>query len=433
MSLIATVKKFAAKKFLWNVGYVYLGSLMNGVSLFAINVILGRGLEKADYAIFTLVTLVLSTVAEMSDFGLNAGLLRFGPYYRATNQTDKLKQLVKIIWQWRTSLSVILTVGGMAASPLIARYIFGQPHLTSEIAFSFLGVGGIILLGFLATYLQAEQRFVYNATLQSLKGLLRLAFIGGLVLWGNTNLYAYVSAYVLVPWVLFLVNYHVLPAKFTSVSIDSEVKQKMNEQLKKFSFWLTVASLTSIVASRIDQVMVSRFLGLEQVAIYTVAYQFIQLYPILWQSISSVLTPKLSSVTTKAEVVALVRRTLKWIVPLLVCIAVLIYPSQYLIVLLFGHKYDAAMSVYLVLSYGIVFNLLAIPFSLIMGVFNKTNLTAFSGVLQLVTNVALNFWLIPIYGVMGAAYTFSFSIIVSLVYSVSCAIYLFKKKELNVV
>lgn len=433
MQIRAHIKKITGKKFLWNVSYVYIGALLNGVCLFLINIILGRGLEKAEYAIFTLVTLVLSTVAEMSDFGLNAGLLRFGPYYISTNQTDKLKQLVKIIWQWRVTLSVILTVGGILFSQLIARYIFGQPELTGKIAFSFLGVGGIIFLGFLSTYLQARQRFVYNATVQSLKGILRLLGIVILVVVGSKNIYAYVSVYVFVPWALFLLNYHVLPEHFFSISLHEEVKQKMYSQLKRFSFWLTIASLTSIVASRIDQVMVSRMLGLEQVAVYTVAYQFIQLYPILWQSITSVLTPKLASVTTKAELIALVRRTFKWIIPLIAVLCVLIYPSQYLIALLFSHKYDAAMPVYLVLSFSILFNVVSVPFSLMMTVFNKTNLTAFSGFLQLVANVILNTIFIPRYGVMGAAYTFSLSILLSLMYNILCSWYLFKTKELVIV
>lgn len=427
------LQRIIAKRFVWHVSYVYIGALANGISLFAINVLLGRTLSKEWYGIFTLTTLVLSTVAEMSDFGLNAGLLRFAPYYIATNQSDKLKQLVKTIWQWRISLSATLTVGGIALSYPIARYIFGQPDLSRHIAFAFLGVGGVILLGFVSTYLQASQRFAYNATMQSLKGIIRLAGVALGIVLHITSLTWYVGVYLIVPWILFLISYRVLPQGFYQVHIEGEVKDKLHSQLKSFSFWLTIASLTSIVASRVDQAMVSSLLGLEQVAVYTVAYQFIQLYPLLWQSISSVLTPKLASVTTKAAAVQLITRTLKWIFPVLVALGVVIYPSQYLIVLLFGHGYAAAMPVYIVLSYGILFNLLAIPFSLVITIFNKTSLTAAAGVLQLVANMLLNFIFIPRYGVMGAAYTFACSILLSLAYSIFCTLYLLKKREIVIV
>jgi O-antigen/teichoic acid export membrane protein len=47
-----------------------------------------------------------------------------------------------------------------------------------------------------------------------------------------------------------------------------------------------------------------------------------------------------------------------------------------------------------------------------------------------VISVAANFALIPIYGVMGAAYAFGLGIAVSLLYNMACAFYLIKKSDL---
>src|SRR3990167_4124484 len=120
------IQSIFRKRALHQTAFVTVGSLINGVSLLVLNIVLARALSQEAFGIFALAVLALSTIAEISDFGLNLGLLRFAPYYIATNQTDKLKQLVKTIWRWRVALTWIFTVGGIILSYPVARYLFGQ-------------------------------------------------------------------------------------------------------------------------------------------------------------------------------------------------------------------------------------------------------------------------------------------------------------------
>lgn len=423
---------FRNKKFLTDAALVYAGSLINGISLFLINAALGRYLDKEWFAVFSLSVLALSTVAEMSDFGLNGGLLRFAPYYLSRGEDGKLKQLVKIIWRWRVWLSAALTFGGVALSYPIAKYVLNQPDVSGYLAFSFLGIGGVVLLGFVSAYLQASRRFVYNSVLQSLKGVLRLIVIAAMIFFGVTNIFAYLSVYLLVPWALLLISFHKLPSKFQEVNLPQEEKKQLSRQLAKFSFWLALWSWAAIIASRIDQIMLSNLMGLEQVAIYVVAFQFVYFYSLGSQSISAVLTPRISTIGRKADIKPFILRALKWLAPVIILTAIFIYPSQYLITIFFGHKYDASLSVYLILSFSMLVSFLAIPFSLALNVFNRTNLLALSGLIQFVANVAINWWLIPIYGVTGAGLTFAIGTVISFVYTLVCFIYLMKRSDIKI-
>lgn len=420
------------KKALHQTGYVMTGSLINGLSLFVLNIALARSLNQELFGIFSLAVAALSVVAEMSDFGLNAGLLRFAPYYIATDQTDKLKQLVKTIWRWRVTLTWVLTLGGLIFAYPIAKYVYGQIKVGPYLTYASLGIGGVILLGFLATFLQAKQRFLYNASVQSLKGFLRLAVALALLAFGVKNVFAYLSVYIFIPWILFIVNFKVLPKNFRKVEIDQEVKQKLNSQLARFSFWLTITSLVAIFSSRVDQIMISHYLGLVEVAVFTVAWQLLQFFPIISGSISSVLMPKISSLKNKIELVAFVRRAFKWVLVGTIGIAILVYPSQFLIGLFFGQKYDAAMPLYVILSYSTLLNVLAIPFSLVITVFNKTHISTIFIFAQLLVNVVGNFIFIPRYGIMGAAYTFAFSSVMLFLWNLVWALYLLKKKDFNI-
>ena len=427
------IKQIFKKKTIHNVGYVYFGSVVNGISLFLINVLLARMLPKDVFGIFSLAVLSIGTVAEMSDFGLDGGLTRFVPYYIKNNQLDKLKQLVKTIWCWRVWLSTILTFGGIILADVIAKYIFGQEVLTNYLRVSFLGIAGVVLLGFTSTYLKASEKFRYNSAVQILKGVVRLLAIAILLLAGVTDIFVFLGIYIVVPWILFFVTYGQLPKDFSKVQIEKTEKKKMHKQLANFSFWLTVWSFCAIISSRVDQIMLSHMLGLADVAIYSSAFQFVFFYSILQQSISAVLMPKASALSDSKVLIAFVKKVFYYIIPLLMLLAVVIYFSQYLFVFFFGEKYMTAIPVYLVLSYSMLVSIFQVPISFIPHIYNKTHLIAFSGFLQLITNLALNLYFIPKYGVMGAAFTFFLGVIISVVYNVICSVYLLKKGRINVV
>lgn len=420
------------KKALHDVSLVYLGAILNSMSLFLINVILSRSFEKEWFAIFSLSVLALGTIAEMSDLGLNGSLLRFIPFYKQSNEPEKLKQVVRTIWRWRVWLSIILTLGGIILSYPIAKYVFDQPQINNYLAFSFLGIGGVVLLGFVSTYLQANQQFFKNSLIQSLKGLSRLALTAIFIFSGLNDAYLFLLIYISTPWILLAFYYHVLPRDLSKIQIEAEVKEKLHSQIANFSFWLTIWSLSAILASRIDQVMLSNLLSLEKVAIYTIAFQFIYLYSMASQSITSVLMPKFNSLRSKEEIVALAKKLIKWLIPITILLFLIIPPSKYLITFVFGNKYADSMPVYLILSYGMALNLFNIPLSLIITTFNRTKLIAISGFIQLMINVGLNLLLIPKFGVIGAGLTFAIGIAFSLVYNSICSSYLIKKEEINI-
>ncbi len=420
-------------KSLHQTSFVTFGSLINGGSLLLLNIILAKILSQESFGIFALSVLALSAMAEVSDFGLNMGLLRFAPYYISSKQDDKLKQLLKTVWRWRVVLVSILTAGGVLFSYPLAKYLLGEADVSPYLMYSFLGIGGVVFLGFLNNFLQSKQNFFYQASLQSIKGLLRLFVVLILALLGVKNLFAYLSVYITVPWILFLSNFHVLPKKFWQVKIDEDIKKQMHSQLAKFSFWITAASLMAIVTGKIDQVMISHYLGLKEVAIFTIAWQFIQVFPIIYGSISSVLMPKISSLDNKEAVLKFTFRVFKWIFVAVLVIACFIYPSQYLIQILFGEKYIEAMPLYLILAFNMLLNILSVPFSMLVTIFNKTHIITASSFFQLIILVICNMFFIPKYGIIGVAYTHTVVLAVNLVWNLGWSIFLIKRRELKVV
>lgn len=432
MQLLNNIKDLLSRKIIHDISFTYVGSFINGISLFLINVMLARSLTQDWFGIFSLVTMALATIAEMSDFGLNGGLTRFAPYYLKNNQIEKLKQLVKTIWNWRVWMSVILTIGGILLADILARYLFGQVVLTRYLQVSFLGIGGVVMLGFTSTYLKASERFRYSAIIQSSKGVLRILGIGILLLLKIQNLFWFLGVYIVVPWLLFIFTYKILPKKFTKVEIDNKTKRQLHRQLARFSFWLTIWSLSAIVASRVDQIMISNMMSLTEVAIYATAFQFVFLYSIGLQSMSAVLVPKFSAFQHKEDVVKYIKRIMKYIVPVFGLLCVLIYISQYMFPLIFGIKYIDSVPIYLILSFGMAFKLLSVPYSSVIMIFNKTNFIAILGIIVMIINIILNYFFIPLYGAFGAGMALFVAYILQVVFSVYYGVFLLKKSKISV-
>jgi O-antigen/teichoic acid export membrane protein len=430
--IIHNFKNFLKTRTLKETIFVFSGALINGGLIFLINSLLGQKFSKEWFGIFSLVIMTLSVAAELSDFGLNGGMLRFGPYYLNSGEDGKFIKMMKVIWSWRVKISIVLTIGGILLSYPISQYIFGQPQIYKYLSLSFVGIGGVILLGFICSYLQVQQKFLLNSILQSLKGVTRFLLVAIFLLAGSMSLYFYIGAFVFAPWIVLAGYLFFHPAIFIKEKVGTEERREINKKLGNFGFWLAINSFFVITAGKIDQIMVSHILDLEQLAIFSVALQFLYFYTIGLQSIGTVITPKVNSFRNRMELKHYIMKSFKIIVPVFFAGLILIYPTKFLILLFFGQKYIDSIIPYLILSYSTLCGLLFLPFGFVLTVYSKTNLVALSGVMQFVINIILNWLFIRAYGVIGAAIAYGISSVLINLYYFFCSMYLIKHKEIIV-
>ncbi len=413
-----------------DVSVVYIGSFVNNVALFATNLVLARSTSQEAFGMFGLALLVLGAVTDLSDFGLNAAFLRFASYYYAQHEESKLKVLVKLMWRWRLFLTLCITLGGLLLSGVLARHLYHEEALTPYFQLAFLGVGGVILSAAISVYLQATQRFLAAARVNAIKGTLRFVFVAGLVFCGVLDLRLLLLAYITVPWLVTLGTLPQLPKGFSRTIIPSEEVAIMRQKLFSFSVWVMIWSFLIIIASRVDQTLISRYLSVKDVAIYSAGMQLIVFYTYMLQSLTTVLAPKMSAKATVLEMQTLLKAMYRKIIPLVICLALFIYPSKVFLPLLFGPEYAASMNVYVILSYSILLNFLALPWSLMISALNATKVLAIGGVLQLAITIGANMVLIPQFGVIGASFSFFGTVFLMNVYTVVAAEYVRRRKTL---
>ncbi|OOE39373.1 hypothetical protein BZG09_16900 [Salinivibrio kushneri] len=80
--------------------------------------------------------------------------------------------------------------------------------------------------------------------------------------------------------------------------------------------------------------------------------------------------------------------------------------GEELILLLFGNKYFESVEVFKILSLGVCGSfLLRQPFGILINVSGRPSFNLINGILVLISTVLLLYFLVPKYGVVGAAYS----------------------------
>lgn len=172
------------------------------------------------------------------------------------------------------------------------------------------------------------------------------------------------------------------------------------------SFPVLLSGAAVVFYQRIDQLMIGNMIDKESVAYYSVANSFISVLGFIPSVLSQTITPILVQLfcTNREEYkckAQLFMNVTTWLC-VLMCIVVCIF-SYLLIRCTFGIQYLAAVSILQVAVFREVFLAQAqVTGSLILSE-NIQQFVVFRNIIGCVVCIGLNFWLIPYYGVMGAA------------------------------
>ncbi|MEW6241355.1 MAG: polysaccharide biosynthesis C-terminal domain-containing protein, partial [Chloroflexota bacterium] len=183
--------------------------------------------------------------------------------------------------------------------------------------------------------------------------------------------------------------------------------KKLFRDLNVFSFPATVASILMLLLQWVTRLILGYLRPEAEVGIYQAAYQIATLPAIILIAISTVFLPIIAQLAHDRqfeELNELYKITTKWslYLSLPVILVICFFPREWL-TLLFGANYSEGdkVLVLIVLSQLINAGTGAVAFMYLM--LDKQRSLIWIHVASLLLIVLLNFWLIPLWGVMGAA------------------------------
>lgn len=360
---------------------------------------LARRLGPTEYGFFSVTVAMITLLSDVSDVGLNTGIVRFVAKYFESDRSKALK-ILKLSLELKAVIGVMVLIVGFFVMPTVASSLLGKPSLTPHLTIGLFGVIAALLFSFSANTLQATQRFRSWAYLNIGSNSGRLMGVIVLALAGYLSAYSSLFLYVFFPFFLFVLSLTTMPP-----FLAAKDERSVLPEIASFNKWIALFVAMSAISSRLDTLITTRLLAIEEVGIYSVAVTLTSVIPQIVYAIAVVVAPKLSRFETKAQAYIYLKKVQLMVFVLAVAGVFLAIPVGFIgIPLLYGEAYTASFGPYVVLLLAQALFLISIPaHSAVLYYFSYPKLFVYLSLGHLAIIGIGGYVAISAFGIIGAA------------------------------
>jgi O-antigen/teichoic acid export membrane protein len=231
--------------------------------------------------------------------------------------------------------------------------------------------------------------------------------------------------------VLFLLSQLAIFYHFSFILSSNNKEIFTTKEVVKTSLPMGISSIIMFLLLSVDLFLLKKYFGNDYVAYYAIAVKLITILSIIIISFNINISPEIAELYSlkKFENLQLVlKNSAKKIFIINVILAVLMIVFIKPILFAFGAKYLIAKNTFYIL---IISQLFTSAFGVVPVYLNMTGRAKIYQTIlfvSLVLNIILNSILIPIYGIIGAAYTFTFTVIF---WNICVIVYVYKKDKIK--
>jgi len=381
---------------------------------YAFTLIVTRNLGASAWGIFALCFTVLQITSIIGKLGLDTALLRFIAQYNAQGRikTAKhiyLKSIIVII-----PLSLFLSIFLYYLSPFLAERVFKKPHLASYFKLMSFALLPFVLLSINSESLRAFKKIKEYTTLQTfLPFLFALIFFSiSFYILNIKNIKVVIIVYILGIGISFFLSFLLLNKEFSNK--NSKLEKISIRQILSVSLPMFLSNSLFMVISWTDTIMMGMWRTEEEVGIYNVAVRLSIITSFTLMAINSIAAPKFAEFWGKNDLESLKRivqqstKLIFWTsTPIL--ILYLIFPGWFMG--LFGKEFKKGTLALIFLTIGQFANAACGSVGYILQMTGHQKFVQNIILIAAMLNVILNYLLIPIYGLIGAAIASAISII----------------------
>jgi len=209
----------------------------------------------------------------------------------------------------------------------------------------------------------------------------------------------------------------VLWSKFKPNIKFNEMSKKSSESLRqiiKESTPLLLVSALSMLMSWIDTIVLTAYVSYEDIGVYSIAVKVSLLISLVLFAVNSVSTPIISEFYNSnkyKELEFFVKKITGMLIVAVIPMAIILNQFSHEIMSIFGTEFEYGNEVLIVLVVGQVINVICGPVGYLLIMTNNQIKYRNNVIISSIANLLLNLWLIPIYGIMGAAIATTLSLV----------------------
>lgn len=327
-----------------------------------------------------------------------------------------------------TSLVALMLGGLYLVNPTGWNRILGLP--TELVVLMLIGFLVAPARDFWLAYERYEYRYKLTGVVITLSAL--VASVGSVfaVVWARKNAVQHIAE------IRLYANYIVLFGVAFVVWLYLLLKGKTfyNKEFWKSALSLSLPLVGYQVASQVlnvsDRLMIDSMIGKHEVGIYGTLYTVSSLSLLLWNALNTSFIPYLFQHIENREYRSSIQRTSFSLLVLYSVIAIgLTLMAPEIVRLLGPQEYYEAIYIMPPIAAGVFLTSVAHMYSNILVYYKKTKYVMFASIIAAIANLFLNYYLIPIYGYMAAAYTTLLSYVLLAVFETLWAKKILKEHE----
>lgn len=359
---------------------------------------------------------LLSITSLVGRLGFDTAMIRFIAQFNSTGEKALLKEVYQKALKVVVPVSVVLSLLAYLSAGLIAQNIFKKPHLEIYFRVSTLAVVPLVLLHINKQSLRGLKRILEFSLLdRGIDFLISLLLIIPLsLLFGKHNIYP-VLAYIFGIIGAGVMSQYIWFKHLKIKHIHKKVSLGLNyKEMLRVSLSMFFISSMSLIMHWTDTFMLGMFRTEAEVGVYTVALRVATLTSLSLFAINSIAAPKFAELYAKNDMEGL-KNTVQHSTRLIfwtsapVLLVFVLFPS--FVLGIFGADFKEGAIALVILSAGQFINAISGSVGYFMNMTGREK--AFQNILLLATliNVVLNYILIPLYGINGAAVATMFSMV----------------------
>ena len=376
---------------------------------------------------YVLAIVVLRTFTLVPKLGLDIFSIRFIASFSKKNKWKSIQLFRKKILILISITSIVSSVAMYFLADIIVDYIDVKAEYVKLASFFVLPMVFFILHYQSLRGLKsiAEFSFFYRMA-QSTFSIVSLFIITAFIKSSNVPIYAFLTSVSIVS-VLSFITYKYCFSKKAAFNNEENVEDLTIINILKISIPLMLAQSLQFIMAWTDKLMIGNMMSAESVAVYGVAVRFSMGVTITLMAINSITAPKFSEKFANEDIkgmgkIAIQSAKIIFWTTIPLAIIFLLFPKFFMG--LYGTDFLIGIEALRWLIIGRIVNALSGSVGSLMQMSGQQKVYLNILIIGSVINVMLNYYLIPIYGIKGAA----ISSMISLSFWNLAMVYMVKRK-----